>query len=121
MTYTKLTDVLALVQPEQQYTIYRRLLRAVREGELQAVPTADRVEIPGKTGGLRVLQHALKLPAEDALKLLTQERPKTPRNAIALSDLEEGKVSFEEAAKKYRESLQPKSTKRAKRKKEATP
>lgn len=107
MNYTKFSDVLALAQADQHYTLYRRMLKAVREGSLTAVPTPDTLEIPGKKGPFRVFQHLLQLPAEDVLKLLNKERPKIPKNAVTLADLEEGKIDFSEVAKKYRDSLQP--------------
>lgn len=122
MSYTRLSELLAPVDPAKQFAVYKRFKAAVREGELSAVPTDGDVTIARKKSPLFVPEHLIEGESQKWLAsvLASFEKPRAAsrRLSVPLSDLESGKVSFSEAARRYRASLQPKPKTRSRRPKE---
>ncbi|MFK7604075.1 hypothetical protein ACI3L1_17905 [Deinococcus sp. SM5_A1] len=116
MTYTRLSDVLAQFPEDKRYTIYMRLKRQIRSGELRGVPTPEWVTIPRKGGPLRVsellIDSAVDAWIQDALAEFSAGKKRQSSYVVNAEDIVSGKVDFAEAAQRYRESLQPKKAKR---------
>lgn len=124
MEYLTLSQLVSDVEAKQQFAFYKRFKQAVRAGALLAVPTTGSVEIARTKSPLSVPEHLLPADGKaeawkaEALEALRKPKTVSRRLSVSTSDLESGKVSFEEAAAKYRASLQPKTAKRGRRKKE---
>ena len=125
--YTELNEVLSQFPDDKQYAAYMRIKRAIREGHWRAVPTFEWVDIPRKGGALRVpnllIEAVFDAWVGDTLADLSGKKKKYHPHAVTPEQLASGKVSFDEMAQKYMESLQPKRKKRKARthKAEATP
>lgn len=120
LPYEKLSEILPQFAEEKQYTVYLRIKAAIRDGDWPAVPLQEWVTIPRKNKPLKVPDLLIAAWVDSWIKHtmidLATPKPKK-RNPLGVSeaDLESGKVSFDELAKQYRESLQPKAKKRKKR------
>ena len=116
VNYTELKDVLPQFPDEKQYAAYMRIKRAIREGHWRAVPTFEWVDIPRKGGPLRVpnllIEAVFDAWIRDTLADLSGKKKKYHPHAVTPEQLASGKVSFDEIAQKYMESLQPKRKKR---------
>ena len=114
--YTELKDVLPQFPDDKQYAAYMRIKRAIREGHWRAVPTFEWVDIPRKGGPLRVpnllIEAVFDAWVRDTLADFLGKRKKYHPHAVTPEQLASGKVSFDEVAQKYMESLQPKRKKR---------
>lgn len=121
--FTELKDVLPQFPDAKQYAAYMRIKRAVREGHWRAVPTFEWVDIPRKGGALRVpnllIEAVFDAWVRDTLADLSGKKKKYHPHAVTPEQLASGKVSFDEMAQKYMESLQPKRKKRKTKPKEA--
>lgn len=119
-----LSELFSTVELAKQFALYKRFKQAIRDGELSAVPTPGTVAIHRQKSPLAVPEHLMPETAKTWLhKTITEmNQPKSTSRRLSVSkaDLDSGKVSFEEAAAKYRASLQPKS-KLKRRRKEAKP
>ena len=123
--YTELKDVLPQFPEGKQYAAYMRIKRAIREGHWRAVPTFEWVDIPRKGGTLRVpnllIEAVFDAWVRDTLADLSGKKKKYHSHAVTPEQLVSGKVSFDEMAQKYMESLQPKRKKRKARTQKAEP
>lgn len=115
-SYTKLSDVLAQFPEDKRYTAYMRLKRQIRNGELRGVPTPEWVAIARKGGPLRVsdllIDSAVEGWIQNTLVEFSAGKKRQSSYVVNADDIVSGKVNFEEAAQRYRESLQPKKAKR---------
>lgn len=121
----KLSELLSGVSAAEHYSIYRAFKQAIKAGELTAVPTVGTVELQRQKGGpLSVPEFLISGEAEQWLAQVQQRRQKPKSRAlkhlVKLEDVQAGRVNFEEAAERYRASLQPKP-KRRRRSKEDHP
>jgi hypothetical protein len=119
--YQTLSEVLTHFEEARHYSIYKRIKGSVREGKLIGVPLMDQVNIYRTTKPLVVQQLLIGDGQQELAKWITQTKeelttPRTKRFAVSREDIESGKVDFAEAAKRYRESLQVKGKKKAKKK-----
>lgn len=116
LSYTKLSDVLAQFPEDKRYTVYMRLKRQIRSGELRGVPTPEWVTIPQKAKALRVSELLIDSTVnawiqETLAEFLAGKKRQSPY-VVNAEDIVSGKIDFAEAAQRYRESLQPKKAKR---------
>ena len=84
------------------------------------MPTTGTVSIYRQKSPLAVPEHLVPETAKDwlqkAVTELNQPKSTSRRLSVSLIDLESGEISFEEAAAKYRASLQPKNKLKRRRK-----
>ncbi len=113
----KLNELLSAVKAAEHYSIYRAFKQAIKTGELAAVPTVGTVELQRQKGGpLSVPEFLISGEADQWLAQVQERRQKPKSRAlkhlVTLEDVQAGRVNFEEAAERYRASLQPKPKRR---------
>lgn len=120
----KLSELLSGVSAAEHYSIYRAFKQAIKAGELTAVPTVGTVELQRQKGGPLSVPEFLISGEPDHWLAQVQQRRQQPKSRalkhlVTLEDVQAGRVNFEEAAERYRASLQPKP-KRRRRSKDQT-
>lgn len=113
----KLSELLSGVDAAEHYSIYRTFKQAIKAGELMAVPTTGTVELQRQKGGPLGVPEFLISGEADQWLAQVQERRQKPKSraqkhVVILEDVQAGRVNFEEAAERYRASLQPKPKRR---------